>query len=157
MALELQRYINDHLNGSRRALDLALDLMERQKCGAHHQFLADLAHDISRDREALKRLLSKAGFTDYNSPSAEHRPAPAKMDISEIGMTAGLEMLALCVQSKRLLWVALGALVPWFPEWHPLDFRILELDAIRQKDGIGKLLAELSEKLLPVTQRMALA
>lgn len=159
MALELQRYINDHLNGSMRALDLTHDLMERQKCGAHHQFLADLAHDISRDREALKGLLSKAGLDDCCTVPTAGQPLPSKpkeMDISGIGVTAALETLALCIRGKRLLWVALGALVPWFPEWHPLDFRMLELDAIRQNEIIGKLLAELSGKLLP-GQGMALA
>jgi len=160
MALELQRYINDHLNGSRRALDLTHDLMERQKCGAHHQFLTDLAHDISRDREALKGLLSKAGLEEYCSTPAtgNGRPSVSKdIEPSGVGIAAALEMLSVSIQSKRLLWVALGALVPWFPEWHPLDFRILELDAIRQKDGIGRLLAELTETILSGTPCMALA
>jgi len=157
MGLELQRYINDHLNGSSRALDLTHDLMARQKCGSHHQFLTDLAHDIKRDREALKGLLSKAGLDYCSKATGQNPPVSTKSDSSGIESTAVLEMLALCIQGKRLLWVALGALVPWFPEWHPLDFRMLELDAIRQKDGIGKLLAELSEKLLAEKQCPALA
>lgn len=159
MGLELQRYINDHLNGSSRALDLTHDLMERQKHGPHHQALADLAHDIQRDREALKGLLAKAGLDCGSTVTANRSLPPLSTETGSLGLgtAAALEMLTLCIQGKRLLWVALGALVPWFPEWHPLDFRILELDAIRQKDGIRKLLAELGDKLLPEKQCLAIA
>ena len=160
MGHELQRYINDHLTGSLGAAVLTKDLMERQANGPDRKFFSDLAQDIERDREILKGLLFKAGLTDSSFPKLGTSRAPtlhAEMDASKIGTFDALEMLALGIQGKRLLWVVLSELIPWFPEWHPLDFRMLELEALRQRDGIEKLRVEMGKKVLSERQCLSMA
>jgi hypothetical protein len=54
----------------------------------------------------------------------------------ELGLFEALEMLALGVQGKRLLWVALREIAPAYPAWKDVNFADLELEAIRQRDGV---------------------
>jgi hypothetical protein len=160
MGHELQRYLHDHLTGSLGADVLAKDLMERQTGAEDRKFFSDLAQDIERDREILKGLLSKAGLADSPSPKPEARRVAtlhAEKDSSKFGTFNALEKLALAIQGKRLLWVVLGELVPWFPEWHPLDFRMLELEALRQRDSIEKLRVEIGKDVLSGRQCLSMA
>lgn len=51
-------------------------------------------------------------------------------------MFEALEMLALGIQGKRLLWTVMQRIQPWFNEWGGLDFQQFELEAIRQRDAV---------------------
>jgi hypothetical protein len=51
-------------------------------------------------------------------------------------MFEALEMLALGIQGKRLLWVVLQEIAPHFPEWEDINFAELEFEAIRQRESV---------------------
>ena len=53
-----------------------------------------------------------------------------------LGRFEAMEILALGIQGKRLLWVVLGELAPFVPEWQGIEFAELELDAIAQRDAV---------------------
>ena len=59
-----------------------------------------------------------------------------KVEPGQLGMFEALEMLAIGIQGKRLLWMVLYEISTWFPEWDGVDFRRLELEAIEQRDGV---------------------
>ena len=58
------------------------------------------------------------------------------LEPGRLGMFEALEMLALGVQGKRLLWLAMQEIAPGYPEWNEYDFFDLERRAIEQRDGI---------------------
>ncbi|MES2475796.1 MAG: hypothetical protein V4640_08445 [Verrucomicrobiota bacterium] len=74
----------------------------------------------------------------------------------EMGLLEGLELLALGIQGKRLLWLALKELSPLYPEWNDVDFTTLELEAIRQRDGVEKRRLQAVRKTLPSSERKAM-
>jgi hypothetical protein len=70
-------------------------------------------------------------------------------------MFEALEMLALGVQGKRLLWLVMQEIQPWFPEWSDYDFANLELEAIRQRDGVEVWRIEAAKESLISEKRRA--
>ena len=58
------------------------------------------------------------------------------MEVGELGMFQALEMLALGIQGKQLLWVVLNEIASQSPEWSNTNFAELGLEAIAQRDEI---------------------
>lgn len=147
MEQELECYLNDHLAGSSGALLLIQELIDRAKDSEASEFFTRLKMDVSGDRELLEGLLSSLG----SDPSAVKKAAgniAARVGFlklawegfkpGDLGLLEALEMLALGVQGKRLLWRALGEIAHRFPEWEGMDFRQFERDAVRQRDGVER-------------------
>jgi hypothetical protein len=145
MDQDLQRYLNDHLAGSAGAVQLIDSLATRQEDPAEADFFHSLKAKVEADREQLRELLTRAGLEESSGLQiAGKLTAGASklklkwegMEPGELGMLEALEMLALGIQGKRLLWVMLAELAPAFPEWEGIPFADLELEAIEQRDAV---------------------
>ena len=145
MDQELTRYLNDHLAGSTGALLLIEKIAEGHDKAEAREFFRLLKARVETDRCLLEDLLEKIG----KEPSAflkiaggiAARVAGIKLmweqvEPGKLGLFEALEMLALCVQGKRLLWVSLMEIADWIPEWEGVDFEALEQQAIQQRDDI---------------------
>jgi hypothetical protein len=145
MDQELTRYLNDHLAGSSGALLLIQELAGSHDDPEARDFFLQFKEKVKADRALLEDLLVRIG----QNPSAFLKVAGAiaariggiklmweQIEPGKLGLFEALEMLALGVQGKCLLWVALREISAWIPEWHDIDFVKLELQAIQQRDEI---------------------
>jgi hypothetical protein len=141
----LSRYLNDHLAGSSGALLLIQDICENHDIPEAIEFFRDLKRKVSDDRALLEDLLKRI----EREPSLLMKAAGGvaarvgglklmweKVEPGQLGMFEALELLAIGIQGKRLLWLALSEISLWFEEWEGIDFRQLELEAIEQRDGV---------------------
>lgn len=141
----LTRYLNDHLAGSSGALLLIQKLADSHDEFEARDFFIHLKEKVEADRSILEDLLEKIG----QNPSAFLQVVGGiaariggikfmweQVEPGKLGTFEALEMLALGVQGKLLLWHALGEIAPWFPEWDGIHFAELELQAIHQRDSI---------------------
>ncbi|QJE95141.1 hypothetical protein [Luteolibacter luteus] len=145
MDAELQRYINDHLAGASGAIDLIRSLVETSEEPEESHFFRELEIKVERDRDLLKGLLEKMGRSsstlleiagNLSSKAGRLKLMWEGLKPGELGRFEAMEMLAIGIQGKRLLWVMLGELAPWIPEWEGIVFSDLELDAISQRDAV---------------------
>lgn len=145
MDYDITRYLNDHLAGSSGASLLIQKLAERHDEPDARDFFRRLQEKVESDRQLLEDLLRRIG----KEPSGFLKMAGGiasrfvgiklmweQVEPRKLGLFEALEMLALGVQGKRLLWVALMEVADWFPEWEDIDFVELELQAIQQRDDI---------------------
>lgn len=145
MDQELTRYINDHLAGSSGALLLVDEIAKQHDDPEAADFFTSLNGKIREDRKVLEGLLEMIDA----QPSAIMKAAGGiaarvggiklmweKVKPGELGMFEALEMLALGIQGKRLLWIVMRELQPWFPEWKRFNFQELELEALAQRDQV---------------------
>jgi len=160
---ELTRYFNDHLAGSSGALLLVEEIAATHDDPEACEFFRRLKQDIGKDREVLEGLLKRI----EKKPSVLLKAAGGvaarvgglklmweKVKPGELGMFEALEMLALGIQGKRLLWVVMRDIQPWFPEWADVDFSGLELEAIRQRDQVEEWRLSAARESLLSPERM---
>lgn len=145
MDSNLERYLNDHLAGSSGAVDLIARLAEASDDPAQSDFFCELRIKVETDRELLKSLLEKIGQRDSGllqvAGSLTEKAGRLKLlweglEPGKLGIFEALEMLCLGIQGKRLLWLVLGRIAPWIPEWSEIDFAALEAEAIDQRDSV---------------------
>lgn len=144
---ELARYLNDHLAGSSGALLLIDQLVETMDDPAAREDMSRLKEEVIKDRELLEDLLEKGG-SDASGLLKAAGDITARMGLvklwwegmkpGELGMFEALEVLALGVQGKRLLWKAMDAISQRIPGWKDMDFKRLEEDALRQRDRVER-------------------
>ncbi|MEO7099355.1 MAG: hypothetical protein ABI162_08330 [Luteolibacter sp.] len=145
MDQEIERYLNDHLAGATGAVRLIQELADKAENTVDREFFERLQEEVESDRVLLQDLLAVIGA----EPSAALKLAGnVSVRISfmklawegfkpgQLGMYEALEVLALGIQGKCLLWRMLHELIHWFPEWDDADFEKLELDATRQRDQV---------------------
>jgi hypothetical protein len=79
-------YLNDHLAGSRAALDLMADILEGSKDEAFVAFMRQLRAEVERDRQQLEAIMSRLGVTQQDEPTCRrhrrHLPALPGHDVS---------------------------------------------------------------------------
>jgi len=145
MDKHVERYLNDHHAGANGALQLIHQLAERQEIESESLFFQNLEKMVEKDQSLLKDLLEKANIEKsltlqiagtLTEGAGRLKLLWEGLNPGELGMFEALEVLALGLQGKRLLWVMLGKLSPYFPEWATYDFAELELQAIEQRDQI---------------------
>lgn len=145
MDKDLHRYLNGHLAGSHCALSLIAELAKRQTEAAEQKFFAELEAKVEADQRILKNLLTASGGEESTGLHSlgEIGGKVSRLVFLHEGMEPGnlgnfeaLEMLALGIQGKRLLWVALQEVAHHFPEWADIDFQKLEFDAIHQREEV---------------------
>ncbi len=145
MDREIERYLNDHLAGASGALLLIQHFIDTYEDPQAVDFFTELKIDVEEDRSLLGRLLEAGdGEPSRLLKSAGRMSATIGLlklkwegfEPGELGLFEALEMLALGVQGKRLLWLCLREISPWYPEWSGIDFAELEREAIRQRDGV---------------------
>lgn len=145
MNQDLERYLNDHLAGSCGAISMIQDLADRQESESGREFFLHLKASVEGDQDQLKRLLDRAGLEQSRTlqvaGSLTAKAGRLKLlwdglDPGELGMFEALEILALGIQGKRLLWVMLGKIAAGMPHWEGVNFEELERAAIQQRDAV---------------------
>lgn len=110
-------YINDHIAGSVAALELIDHLIETHTGQALESFLINLRRDVQADQEVLKRLLGNAeqkeSFPRKLTAWVTEKFARSKIKLAGeqtggLGLVQALEVLALGIRGKQLLWRALA-------------------------------------------------
>lgn len=162
MDQDLTRYLNDHLAGSAGALLLIQKIADSHGVPEARKFFLDLKEKVEADRSLLEDLLDRIG----RNPSALAEMAGGiaariagiklmweKVEPGKLGLFEALEMLALGVQGKRLLWVALTDNAAWFPEWKGIDFSKKERQAIQQRDDIEFWRIQAAKEILADVER----
>src|SRR5256714_6252178 len=113
----LAAYLNDHLAGSVAAIELIDDLINASKDESLKIFLADLKREIESDQKILEQLIERAGESESGFRKAaawvSEKAARAKFkiageDLGGLGLVQALEMLALGIRGKELLWRSLA-------------------------------------------------
>lgn len=142
---ELQRYLNDHLAGSVCAIGIIEKLADTADDPEDAGFFRELGNKVEADRDLLKRLIGQLGESSSSllQAAGSITGAASRLKLAWEGIEPGrlgrfeaLELLALGIQGKRLLWVMLAEIGPSIPEWDVVNFADLELDAIKQRDSV---------------------
>lgn len=138
-------YINDHIAGSVAALELIDHLIETYADQPLESFLVDLRRDVQADQEVLKQLLGNAEQKEslprkiagwVTEKFARSKIKLADEQIGGLGLVQALEILALGIRGKQLLWRALAT-----SNWHSLqdlDLARLEQRAIEQQKRVDE-------------------
>ncbi|WAC21441.1 hypothetical protein OVA24_08580 [Luteolibacter sp. SL250] len=145
MDKDLHRYLNGHLAGSHCALSLIAELSKRQTDSKERKFFEELEAKVETDQRILKELIAASGgeestglhsLGEIGGKVSRLLFLYEGMEPGKLGNFEALEMLALGIQGKRLLWVALQEVAHHFPEWSSIDFQKLEFDAIHQREEV---------------------
>lgn len=164
MDQQLERYLNDHLAGSSGAVLMIQHFVDTLEHPEARDFFKQLKADVESDRKLLRYLLETAGMSasavlnvagDLTARVGFLKLMWEGFEPGKLGLFEGLEMLALGVQGKRLLWLALQEISAWYPEWNDVDFSKLELEAIAQRDGVEFWRIEAARDVLPCIERRA--
>lgn len=144
----LQNYLNDHLAGSEGAIKLVDHLIKATDGEPGNAFFKGLRRTIKDDQERLGELMDAVGVKQSallkiagNVTGGASR-LKLRWEKEQLGIFEALEMLALGIQGKRLLWRILDEISPHFPQWKNFDFIQLERDAVVQRDAVENLRRE---------------
>lgn len=164
MDKELTRYLNDHLAGSSAALLLIQEISDNHGVPEAQEFFQQLKEEVVIDQSLLENLLQKIG----QNPSVFIKKAGEfavrisniklmweKVEPGKLGLLEAMEMLALGVEGKRMLWGSLRKIDAWFPEWDDVDFEELDLRAIQQRKDIEFWRIQAARDTLPDEERRA--
>lgn len=142
---DLSSYLNDHLAGSVGALELLDRLIDVYKGKPLERFFRDLHNEIDADQEILKELIAKLGEKESTARKAGawivEKLSRAKIQLGEtregeMGLFLALEGLALGINGKRSLWLALAAASETAPHLRGPDYATLEKRAVEQHDRV---------------------
>jgi hypothetical protein len=137
----LATYLSDHLAGSVAALELLDHLIAREPGSARTQLLATIRSEVEQDQQVLRRALRAAGGKESRVRNAlawlTEKISRAKLRLDDPGngefhTFEALEVLALGIQGKAVLWRALAAASEGLLELHGLDYAGLERRAADQ-------------------------
>lgn len=140
-------YLNDHLAGAEGAVSTLEDLIERQDNDAARAFFTQLHDEIGKDRDLLQNLLEGLGYEESGfkqvignlTAGVGHLKLWSNgLKEGEFGLFEALEMLAIGIQGKRLLWRALATVAVKYPGWSGTDFLVLEGRARDQRNAVEK-------------------
>lgn len=142
---DITRYLDEHLAASSSALLLIRKLADTHDGPGARGFFLDLQEAFEADQTLLENLLERIGQEPpelgQRSGGMDTRSSPThlagkELDPENLRRFETLEMLALGLESKHLLWRVLREIAVWFHEWDGIDFDALDLRASRQHDGI---------------------
>jgi hypothetical protein len=138
-------YLNDHLAGALVAVEL-LQHLERTYAGhAVEQFATVLRSDIEEDRRELRRLMSALNVAESRARQATawiaERVTLMKLRLDDwaagdFRLFEALEALALAIDAKRALWVALAEAAAQAPALRLLDYDLLVRRAVEQRGRV---------------------
>lgn len=147
----LLRYLNDHLAGSAGAIGLIQKLASSAEDPADAGFFRQLEQKVEADRDLLNDLIARLGENSSSMLQVAGTITGAAgrlklkwegMDPGQLGRFEAIEMLALGIQGKRMLWRMLKEIAPFVAEWENIDFTLLEMEAIDQRDAVENLRLE---------------
>jgi hypothetical protein len=158
MAAEhLTTYLNDHLAGSVVALELLDNLTSTYSEADLNAFFRQLRTDIAADRDELQELMERLNIGESRTRKAtawmteKMTELKLRFDDPESGVLRlfeSLEALALGIEGKRSLWIALAATAEKTPALRTLDYERLKHRAQEQRDRVEQLRIETARKAL---------
>jgi hypothetical protein len=152
----LRTYLNDHLAGSVAAVELLDHLMELDE--GRKTFYLRLKSDIQDDQAVLKEVLNRAGGTEstlrktaawLSEKLSQMKIAVDDAGDNQLSVLQSLEILALGIQGKLLLWRALGSAAPGIPALASYDYRRLQGRAQAQFEVVETERLKLAGAALP--------
>jgi hypothetical protein len=142
---DLSSYLNDHLAGAVGALELLDRLIKTYQGKPLGRFFAELRGEIDADQQTLQELIDRLDLEESAVRKAgawvAEKFSRPKIQLSEscegrMGLFLALEVLALGITGKRLLWRALAVASETVPQFRGLDYAELEGRAIEQHDRV---------------------
>ena len=147
-------YLNDHLAGSTAALEIVAELERREGPGG---WPSRLRFEIAADRKDLEQLMQQTQIT----PSSARRAVAwlteklaelkTRLDDRNGGRLRRLELieaLALGIEGKRALWMALQSLAAEMPVLQTVDYPRLIDRATEQRSTVEKWRLQAAEDAL---------
>jgi hypothetical protein len=141
----LATYLHDHLAGSVVALEL-LEHLEKAHAGSElAPFFARLRADIAADQDQLKGLMGRLDVSVGSLRSAvawfaeKAGRLKLRMDDSsggEFRLLEGCELIAIGIDGKRALWLALAEVSAAVPQLRGPDYDRLVARAVEQRRRI---------------------
>lgn len=147
----LTAYLNNHLAGSVAALELINHLSASHAEPMIKSFFVDLRREVEEDQTVLQELLHRlaGGESGVRKAAAwaTEKFAWLRLQLAGsgsggLGRLEGLEALALGIEGKRSLWLALAAARETVPELGTLDLAGLERRADEQHQRVETLRRE---------------
>jgi hypothetical protein len=144
---QLAIYLNDHLAGSVAAIELLDHLIKDQAGQRLEKFLVDLRDEIDRDREVLRDLIQKLDLGESAVRKAgawlveklvEAKVLLGGSEIGGLGLLQALEVLALGICGKELLWRALQTVEANLSQLQGIGLERLEQRARQQFERVDK-------------------
>lgn len=141
----LSAYLNDHLAGSKSAIELVDNFRADNEGTPLGEVLARLATEIDEDRGTLEDVMARLGVGSSNLKQAGgwlmERISRVRFNQRVVGSEAAsrllqLETLSLGIEGKRLLWKALQELAGAEPRLKGVDFAHLVARAKSQRKAI---------------------
>jgi hypothetical protein len=139
-------YLNDHLAGSSLGLSLARRALGGNRATDIGAFLQGLVEEIEADRRALEQLMDRIGV-GRDRPKVAAAWGAEKLgrlklngrlfSYSPLSRLEELEMIAIGVQGKHALWLALEPL-QHEPEFEGFDLQRLIRRAARQRADLER-------------------
>jgi hypothetical protein len=157
----LDTYLNDHLAGAVFGSDLAEQLQKHAEQGPLRQLMEWLAPQIEEDRQTLLGLIerldiSRSTLKQATTWLAEKTSRPKFGGLTGsangVGTFMAIETLALGVEGKLSLWIALGEVADCYPQLRALDLPGLAERARAQREALERArLAAARQALQPST------
>lgn len=147
MKTDIATYLNDHLAGSSGALRM-IERLTRDPSDPDCEFFKSLLQRVREDRETLEYLIVQTGFRIARARQwigsavaavGLLRLARNGLRFGQLGKFEILEMLALGIHGKHLLWKALSEVKEEYPAWDGFDFTALAETAASQQDEVEAL------------------
>jgi hypothetical protein len=131
---QLSTYLNDHLGGASTGVEMARKLHEEIQAEPEAEVLGRLPEEIEEDLQTLRDLIEAIGATGHPIKQAAgwvaekaHRLGIAEPRTGSPHLSRMLqaETLALGVEGKRCLWMALSEVASSHPELATIDLPAL--------------------------------
>ncbi len=152
----LATYLQDHLAGSKVAVELLEALQDQYANEPTGQFVTELLAEIQEDRTVLKQLVKRLG--EEPSPLKEatgwlgekmSRFKFKRRVGSDFGTFEALEFLSLGITGKRALWRMLAEIAPMDARVQGPDYEQLTSRAQAQYDRVEERRLEIGRMVLP--------
>jgi hypothetical protein len=135
-------YLNDHLAGSSAALELLAELGQLE---GFKDWASRLRSEIAADRQELEKLMRSADITESSARKAaawlteKLAELKTRLDDRPGGLLQRLELieaLALGIEGKRALWMALQSVAAQVPALQGLNYADLIARATEQRRDV---------------------
>jgi hypothetical protein len=154
----LAQYLDDHFAGATFAIELTEHLAARFERERRGDFFASLLLEIRRDRQVLEDLVHRIGAAPSSFGAAAgwtmeklSRPKLKDVGTSRLGYFESLEVLALGIMGKAMLWRALGTIAMGHSALGDVDCRRLEARARVQYESVERLRMQAAQDVLAET------
>jgi hypothetical protein len=157
----LAQYLDDHVSGSALAIELTERLAKRFEGERRGDFFASLLGEIRRDRDVLEDIVRRIGASPSRLGTtagwaAEKLSRPKLKDAGSTGLgdLESLELLALGIMGKAMLWRALGSVAAMHDVISDADCRRLEARARVQYESVERLRMQAAHDVLTETAEL---